>query len=99
MLLDAARSGRAATVKLPLHLGVNIEAADVDKQTALQYVASEGYEATVRLLLDRSAEIASKSDKGFAALHYAASEGHEATVRLNCSSIVEPILQPRDTAD
>jgi ankyrin repeat protein len=73
----------AETVELLLERKVDIEAKDVDGQTALYLAAKRGHKKIVKMLLERGADIEAKDAHGRTALHLAASEYYtQTTVEL-----------------
>ena len=69
-------------VQLLLNRGTDIEARNLDRETALHIAAKMGHEQIVHLLLDRGADIEAKKLNSETALHVAAKMGHEQIVHL-----------------
>jgi ankyrin repeat protein len=62
-MVQAARGGGEAIVRLLLEKGAELESKDkYNGQTALSYVAQKGHEAIVKLLLEKGAELESKDN-------------------------------------
>ena len=75
-LLIAAKLGNELYIRILLKRGVDINARDLDKKTAL-YVASEaGYEAVVTLLLNSKADVNLALPNGMTPLMIAVKLGH-----------------------
>lgn len=72
----------AETVELLLEGKVDIEAKDVDGQTALYLAAKRGHKKIVKMLLERGADIEAKDDNEQTALYLAALRDHEQTVEV-----------------
>lgn len=62
--------------------GADIDAKNVDGQTALDWCAQDGQVDVLRLLLEHGANANSQDRYGFSALHASALKGHEVIVRL-----------------
>jgi len=81
-LLDAARLGHEAVVKLLLEKGAKIETKSKYGLTPLSWAAESGHELVVKLLLDKGAELETKDKYGLTPLLWAARKGYEVIVKL-----------------
>ncbi len=62
-MVQAAREGREAIVRLLLEKGAELESkVKYSGRTALSYVAQMGHEALVKLLLEKGIEVESKDN-------------------------------------
>lgn len=81
-LLAALMQGKTAAVKLLLDRGANIEAHDINGDTALLLAAGFPQTDTLSMLIDRGANIHAKDKHGDTALTEAASQGNVAAITL-----------------
>ena len=81
-LFRAAIDGHAATVKLLLDKGANINARDKHDYTPLIFAASQGHAEVVKILLERGADVTAKNDLGLTALGAAKLFGHTEVAEL-----------------
>jgi len=81
-LFRAAIDGHAATVKLLLDKGANINARDKHDYTVLIFAASAGHAEVVKVLLDGGADLNAKNDLGLTALGAAKLFSHTEVVQL-----------------
>lgn len=81
-LFRAAIDGHAATVKLLLDKGANINARDKHDYTALIFAASKGHAEVVKILLERGADLKAKNDVGLTALAAAKLFGQTEVIEL-----------------
>ena len=83
LLLDKpVRVGQAAVVQLFLDMGVDTEAKDEYKNTALCVASSNKHPSVVKLLLEHGANIEAKNRTGDSALHEASRNGDPSIVKL-----------------
>ena len=81
-LREAAKNGYIQIVMNLLKQGVDVNAPDDDKRTALMWAAFDGYTKVVKQLLRRGAEVDARDNVDRTALMYAASGPNIETVRL-----------------
>ncbi|KAI7152825.1 hypothetical protein KC349_g8747 [Hortaea werneckii] len=82
-LMEASRSRLAATARLLIQLGAQVQARDVDGNTALHLAAIQGDEQACQILLGAGAAAEDSNQRGFTPLELAARNGHtEAVLRL-----------------
>jgi ankyrin repeat protein len=80
--MRAARWNRPSTVALLAQHGANVEASDLNGNTALILAAGDQHVDSVRALIACGANVNAASKSGYTALHAAARWGNEAIVRL-----------------
>ncbi|KFZ19805.1 hypothetical protein V501_00489 [Pseudogymnoascus sp. VKM F-4519 (FW-2642)] len=81
-LMAASYLGLRLVVQALLEKGVEVEAMDENRCTALYYAAQNGYDVVVQLLLEKGAKIEAKGGNGYTALFCAAQRGHEKVLRV-----------------
>ncbi|KAJ7514162.1 hypothetical protein O6H91_23G031100 [Diphasiastrum complanatum] len=103
-LLEGARSGNLAMVKLCMARGVVLDTGDQHGWTALHIAATKGHMEIVQLLVAGGAGLNSRDIEGYTPLHCAAEAGHTEIVRFlvekgaNLSSITNKGMAPRHVA-
>ena len=91
LIMTAARTGDAATVKVLLASGASVNAVEADRgQTALMWAAAEGHSHLVQLLIDHGAEIHARSTAGYTALLFAVRRGDIESARLLLAAGANP---------
>ena len=80
--LEAAMEGDVSMIQGLLEKGVDIQAREEEKNTALHLATRNGKEAAVRLLLRKGADIEATNQKGETALHLAAGSGQERLIQM-----------------
>ena len=80
-LHDAPAAGDVARIQTMLKAGANVNAKNLDGETALHYAARKGHAAAIEVLLKAGANVNAKDKDGFKVLHYAEANGHAAAVR------------------
>lgn len=81
-LREAAKNGYIKFVIDLLKQGVDVNAADAEKRTALMWAAYDGYTEVVKQLLKRGAEVDARDQLDRTALMFAASGANIETVRF-----------------
>lgn len=83
-LLEAARVGCEAFVRVLFEEGADVAAKNEFGWTALSLAATNGHDAVVRLLLKEAnvQSLLTKDENRSTALHWAAKEGHDTIVQL-----------------
>jgi ankyrin repeat protein len=82
-LVGSAIRGDANSVKTLLDKGADVNARDMDGNTALDWAAGQGYVEIVKLLLDRGADVNVKDKMlGFTPLMTATRSGHTEIAKL-----------------
>lgn len=82
-LVGSALRGDTNSVKTLLDKGADVNARDMDGNTALDWAAGEGHVEIVKLLLDRGADVNVKDKMlGFTPLMTATRSGHTEIVKL-----------------
>ncbi|KAI7195265.1 hypothetical protein KC363_g1673 [Hortaea werneckii] len=79
-LMEASRSRLAATARLLIQLGAQVQARDVDGNTALHLAAIQGDEQACQILLGAGAAAEDHNQRGFTPLELAARNGHTEAV-------------------
>src|SRR4030095_2840716 len=83
MVMTAALSGRADTVRLLLTHGANVNAKEPYKgQTALMWAASEGNTEAAAVLLEAGADVHATANGGFTPFLFAVRNAHQQTADL-----------------
>jgi uncharacterized protein len=81
--MAAARGGQVGVVKLFLEKGVDVNARNKRRETALIVAAARGHADVVKLLLDNGANINAKDESGRCALKHAVwLQGHAEVVKV-----------------
>ena len=81
-LCELARAGKVEALGQMASNGVQINAADYDKRTALHLAASEGNKPVVEFLLDSGAHVNAADRWGGTPLRDAIREGHDTVARI-----------------
>jgi ankyrin repeat protein len=99
-LTAACIDGHAATVRLLLQRGANVEAVDSINRTALHYASIHGATDAAKELLDVGANVDCRDRDSLTPLMHACKSGHSAIVRLlvERGSNVETVDGPNRTA-
>ena len=92
-LRDASHEGRLQAVRTALGKGVNVNALDQEKRSALMLAAFNGHTEVVRTLLQKGANVHFKDSMGRTALMYASSGPSPDTVRLLLENKSDPDIQ------
>lgn len=88
----AARNGHEGATRALLKYGINCDASNEDKITALHEASRAGHEVVVQTLLSSGANLILKNNLGETALHYATMDGHEKIVLLLLRVVSDPEL-------
>jgi len=93
LLHFAAYSGQAATARLLLESGADVDAKEKDGFTPLHLAAQEGKTEVVKVLLEKGANPNTQENIGWTPLHFAAQEGHLDVAKLLLDGGADPNIK------